>query len=235
MEEDRPKTSCTTCIAVMHAGMPLVGIATATLRDLAVEMVEPFPGLVARRHLIFPVEKLRYVEDGKLTAAGRSRADALLVDLFVLESWLRCALNAAQTALKNGRIDLAALEGAVAARLDPLFAGLKPLDRDAFLVERRALRRDLRGGLDPRIYQRRLGALRRRHRAADLWQAQLVLGLARGILAALPEVGPAPLSCEAAELLVPHVNGLRAGQGRGNRSGTLHDASSKSSNEGMLN
>lgn len=130
----------------IHRGVPLVGLATATPRGLTVTLLEPFSRGPDVRHL--PVFALPSVgpsgylsEREELSSFGLRRAEGLLVELY---------------------------EGTSAATLDehhPV-APKEPLDAERFFALRRALRRDLRRGLDPRTYQRRYAALKlRRHGA----------------------------------------------------------------------
>lgn len=200
-------SSCVTRVTALHDGQPLLGTVTATPDNLEVRMLEPFPGLSARRRLCLgPIE---YASEGELTAAGRTRAEGLLADLYTLETWLRAALRTLERALTETRVDLAVLERITIQRLSPLFDALQPLEEPQFVAARFALRRDLRAGLDPRGYQRRLSALRRRRRAADIWEEELIRALAEEVVTALPEIGPAPLGCQATELLIPHLNRIR--------------------------
>lgn len=204
-------SSCVTRVTAFHDGHSLLGTVTATPHDLVVRMLEPFPGLSARRRLCLGTTE--YASEGQLTLAGRMRAEELLADLYTLETWLRGALAALDRALAGARIDLTGLERAAERRLRPIADALQPLDEPEFAAARFALGRDLRAGLDPRRYQRRLSGLRRRRRAADVLEEELARGLAEAIVTALPEIGPAPLGCQASELLMPHLNRLlpRAG------------------------
>ncbi|MCC6747588.1 MAG: hypothetical protein IT371_08025 [Deltaproteobacteria bacterium] len=205
--------TCTTRLHLCHEGIPLIGVVAATRTELIVTMIEPYASASARRHL--PVLALRgpqrggYADaGGGLSALGQSSAEALLVEIFEDESLVARSRAAVRGLLDRHGEKLEVRFAALVRQAEGALSARAPLDDAQFYALRRALRRDLRQGLDARVYERRHRALKLRreaqhevHRHALDAAAELVgslLGWAAEptLVFALPE-GPSLPACSA--------------------------------------
>lgn len=153
-------------VEIFDKGTRLLGTADASPRDISVRMVEPFPGLVKGVCIpYFACHLGLYTEGTELTAKGVSTTEYLLVDAHQHGLTRERALTALWTLLDERPAQLREFVRAANKQVQHEIAPMAPVDDETFLALRRALRRDLRAGMDPRIYQRRLNGLKKRKEA----------------------------------------------------------------------
>ena len=153
-------------LEIFDEGTRLLGIATASPRDISVRMVEPFPGVVEGLHIPhFACPLGLYTEGTGLTGKGVAAAENLLVKAHQHGLTRERALTALQSLLDGHRGPLLAFVKAASEQIQHELAPMVPVDEETFLALRRALRRDLRAGMEPKVYQRRLQGLKKRKEA----------------------------------------------------------------------
>lgn len=153
-------------VEVFHHETRLLGMAAASPRDISVSMVEPFPGAVEGLHIpYFACPLGLYTEGIGLTAKGVTAAEHLLVKAHQHGLIRARALTALQVQLDGHGARVRALVRAVSRQVQHELAPMAPVDNERFLALRRALGRDLRSGMNPRVYQHRLHGLKKRREA----------------------------------------------------------------------
>ena len=170
-QEPKARTDSSSCspsrrVEVFDEGTRLLGLATASPRDISVRMVEPFPGVVEGLHIPhFACPLGFYTEGVGLTAKGVAAAEHLLVKAHQHGLTRERALTALQVLLDRHRVQVRAFVKVASEQIQHELAPMAPVDDDAFLALRRALRKNLRAGMNPKVYQRRLQALKKRRDA----------------------------------------------------------------------
>lgn len=163
--------TCTTRIEHFHEKKRLVGVVFAGQYELSVEMVEPIPGVTGRtciqpRWIAPPYV---FAEGGRLTTEGSEAAGRLLVSALAARLRRDVVRARLREHLAHREKEVLDLIEATRRQVREDLRLQAPVDDETFYALRRALRRDLRSGLDPRVYQRRLRQLEERrgtgHRA----------------------------------------------------------------------
>ena len=193
-------------IEISHDGTRLLGTAIVEPRDIAVHMVEPFPTVHATRHFPrFPAghpDGGGYLRpDGDLTPFARLTAEHLLVGLFDRET----RIAELRKLLAPHAAELRAMVVAGRREVELASAPDSPIDDTTFHGLRAALRRDLRAGLDPHVYELRHHGLAKRRQAGhhrhDVLHERVIVQVAerfgvepsRALLSALAALDVGPL------------------------------------------
>ena len=152
-------------VEIYHEGTRLLGIATASPRDISVRMVEPFSGVVEGLHIPhFACPLGLYTKGTGMTAKGVTAAKNLLVKAHQHGLIRKGALAALQVLLDRQRVQVRAFVNATSRQIQHELALMAPVDDETFLALRRALRRNLKAGMNPQVYQHRLKGLKKRRK-----------------------------------------------------------------------
>ena len=165
----------------------LIGVASATRRDISVSMVEPFFGASRGLHMA-PFYPFFYTEGDALTPRGIQTAEYLLEEIFSREVARQKTRLELADLLDRRRQEISEHVMASARQVQDQLAPSSPLDDQAFFALWRALRKDLRAGLPQKVYQRRLRQLNQRREASHRGHALLLRRVIEILAPDVPDV-----------------------------------------------
>ncbi len=198
-------STCTTRVELFHNNTKLVGVVSASTHEISVEMVEPVPGLFSRAYLQrrWAPAPYVYAEGGVLTPEGRAVAERMLVD--ALDRRLRRAETRAllRELIKRRGAELIAQVEVTRRRVQEELRLQAPVDGETFYTLRRRLRRDLKAGLEQRVYQRRLRQLEERRGAGHRAHRLLLQRVIDHLAPLVPHVADFPDLVEDAGIGIP--------------------------------